>query len=68
MESFPEVPILQAQGEYWNIKATSDYIMKTYKAENILPNLNETKGMYNLIILLEFLFQNIFINRARFGR
>ena len=40
-----EVPVVQAQGEYWNIKATSDYIIKTYKAENIMPNLNETKGI-----------------------
>jgi hypothetical protein len=46
---------VQAQGETWNVNATTGYLIKIYRAENIVPNQAETKGFQrfsnlNLII------------------
>ena len=41
---FAENQVLLAQGESWNVKATTDYIIKTYKAENIVKNTNENSS------------------------
>lgn len=41
--STPDFPVVQAQGENWNVKATTDYLIKVYRSENIVQNSNDTK-------------------------
>ena len=43
--TFADTEILQAHDEKWNITALTDYIIKTYRAENIIRDVTNNKSM-----------------------
>jgi len=38
------IPVVVAQGETWNVKATADYIAKVYREENIIKSPDKKTG------------------------